>query len=96
MIVLFWLLLVSSYALMIKCWQYEKEDRPMFTEIYTDTSSYIEGFSDYLEMKCNPFNGLRRGQGGSSANQDRAAEQEDEPLPGPGAAVQLHSPSLQK
>ena len=87
--------LMSRYALMMKCWQYKREERPTFTEIYANTSSYVEGFSDYLEMKCNPFHGLQ-GQGGSSASQDRAAEQEDEPLPGPGAAVQLHSPSLQK
>ena len=44
--------------MMAKCWKFQPDDRPSFSELYTDTSNYLERVAGYLEMNFNPFYGM--------------------------------------
>lgn len=40
---------------MRKCWELSPNDRPLFEELYKNTSKYIEHMAGYLELGFNPF-----------------------------------------
>ena len=47
--------MISSYAMMRKCWETVPDDRPTFKELCTNTNQCIEHIAGYLEMGLNPF-----------------------------------------
>ena len=42
---------------MSKCWAFQPEDRPSFSDIHANISNYLEGIAGYLEVGFNPFDG---------------------------------------
>ena len=77
---------------MIKCWEFEPENRPSFQELYKNTSSYSERIAGYLEVTYNPFEGA----GGSTVQgkEEEEEEEEEKGVPDPGIAIQVYPPSL--
>lgn len=43
---------------MSKCWEFQPEDRPPFSELYANISNYLERITGYLEVNFNPFDGM--------------------------------------
>ena len=67
--------------MMIKCWDFEPENRPSFQELHKNTSSYIARIAGYLEVTYNPFEGAG---GNTLQGEEEEEEEEEESLPDPG------------
>ena len=76
---------------MIKCWEFEPQNRPSFQELHKNTSSYIARIAGYLEVSYNPFEGAG---GNTLQGKEEEEEEEEESLPDPGIAIEVHPPSL--
>ena len=80
---------------MIKCWEYEPEDRPSFEELHKSISSYVKRIAGYLDMSFYPTEEEGR-------NTTKEAEEEDEEVGeeeamfGQGRVIQAYPPSLRK
>ena len=46
--------------MMRKCWEMDPNNRPLFKDLHTITSQYIEHIAGYLELEFNPFTGRAR------------------------------------
>ena len=43
--------------MMMKCWEFEPQNRPSFQELCKNTSSYSERIAGYLVVSIKPFKG---------------------------------------
>ena len=79
--------------MMVKCWEYEPENRPSFQELHKSTSSYSERIAGYLEMSVNPFKGA-----GDNAvkEEEETGEIEEYDVADPEVAIQVYPPSFKK
>ena len=78
---------------MIKCWEFEPQNRPSFQELHKNTSSYAKKIAGYLDMSYNPFEGA----GGNELQRKEEEKEEEEAkgMPDPGIAIQVYPPSLE-
>ena len=76
--------------MMMKCWEFEPQNRPSFQELHKNTTNYIERIAGYLEVTYNPFKGARgnRVQG----KEDKKEEEDVKSMPDPGIAIEVHPP----
>ena len=72
--------------MMTECWNFQPDDRPSFSELYANTSNYLERVAGYLEMNFNPFGGMGRS---TLITPGEANECENKSLPDP----EIHTPS---
>lgn len=75
---------------MIKCWQYEPEDRPSFEELHRSISSYTKRIAGYLDMSFHSTEGE-----GTEESEGLQGEEEDA-MPEQGRVIQVYPPSLKK
>ena len=73
------------YDMMKKCWEMKPEKRPTFSELYANTTKYIERIAGYLDLGFNPFSGV---EGGETMI---AEEENEEEECGPGAVLHITS-----
>ena len=78
--------------LMVKCWNFDPEDRPTFKELCSSTSAYVEKIAGYLDMNFNPFSEDQQEEPAippcKDENEDVQVEQEP--------TIQMFPPSLNK
>jgi len=55
--VLFVYICTSSYSMMLQCWDADPQNRPVFSEIVENLSSFLEQISGYVDM--GNFSGVK-------------------------------------
>ena len=69
---------------MIKCWEFEAENRPSFQELHKNMSRYSERIAGYLDMS-SPF---------TRSEWSTTYGEVEEDMPDPGIPIQVYPPSL--
>lgn len=77
---------------MIKCWEYEPDDRPSFKELHNSISGYVKMIAGYLDMSFCPTEGEER----NTAKEKEEEEEEEEAMFEQGRVIQAYPPSLKK
>ena len=77
---------------MVKCWEFEPENRPSFQELCKSTSSYIERIAGYQEMSINPF----KGAADTVVKEEEEIGEKEDDIADPGIAIHVYPPSFKK
>ena len=76
---------------MIKCWEFEPQNRPSFQQLHKNMSSYCGKIAGYLEMSFNPF----KGAGGNAGKEEEETEEkEEDDITDPRVAIQVYPSSF--
>ena len=43
-------IVISRYALMLQCWQFEAKNRPTFSHLVSSLSQSLEAMADYMDV----------------------------------------------
>ena len=74
---------------MSRCWEFQPEDRPSFSELHANISNYLEKIAGYLEVNFNPFNGIEY------STFIVPEIKNDESLPDSEMSIEIYPPSLE-